>query len=207
MKIAILGTGRVGGTLGRKWAQAGHAVVFGTRDAGSDKVRALVAEVGHGAVAAGHREAVATADVILLAVPWAEGSALVQSLGDLTGKVLIDATNPVAPNFQLAVSGNTSAAEELAKVTTAHVVKAFNSTGSTIMANPEFPAGRAAMLVAGDNEDAKAHVLQLAADAGFQPEDAGPLRAARFLEPMALLWISMANRYGREKLAFTLLHR
>ena len=63
------------------------------------------------------------------------------------------------------------------------------------------------MLVAGDDEDAKAHVLQLAADAGFQPEDAGPLRAARFLEPMALLWISMANRYGREKLAFTLLHR
>ena len=207
MKIAILGTGRVGGTLGRKWVQAGHAVVFGTRDAESEKVRALVTEVGHGVAAAGHREAVATADVILLAVPWAEGSALVQSLGDLTGKVLIDATNPVAPNFQLAVGGTTSAAEEIAKVTAARVVKAFNSTGAAIMANPEFPGGRAAMLIAGDDEDAKALVLQLAADAGFQPEDAGPLRVARFLEPMALLWIGMASRHGWDKLAFTLLHR
>ena len=178
MKIAILGTGRVGGTLGRKWAQAGHAVVFGTRDAGSEKVLALVAEVGHGAAAAGHREAAATADVILLAVPWAEGSALVQSLGG-------DPNDPIAQRRgDLELDPSAPMGGDPRPRPVQRQFQHIGRTGQLILP-----------------------VLQLAADAGFQPEDAGPLRAARFLEPMALLWISMANRYGREKLAFSLFHR
>ena len=100
MKIAVIGTGNVGSVLGRRWALGGHTVVFGSREPQGDKVQALVKASGAGASAASEREAAAAADVVLLAVPWHVATNVAASLGDVRGKVLIDATNPLALTFR-----------------------------------------------------------------------------------------------------------
>ncbi len=107
MKIAVLGTGDVGGTLGTRWAQKGHSVIFGSRHPGDDKVRKLIASAGPNAKAAGNAEAVAAADVVVLATPWDAARQVVESAKNWTGKVLVDCTNPLTPDLHLAL-GTTS---------------------------------------------------------------------------------------------------
>ena len=115
MKIAVLGTGNVGGTLGRRWAQHGRTVVFGTRDLQSEKVRALLAEAGENAAAASAVDAVAQGDVVVLAAPWAAAKELLESIGDWKGKVLVDCINPLNAEFSgLDLGYDTSAAERIA---------------------------------------------------------------------------------------------
>ena len=94
MKIAVLGTGDVGGTLGKGWAAKGHQVVFGSRHPDSDEVRELLAAAGPNASAVGNAEAVASADVAVLAVPWDAARQVVESIRDWKGKILVDCTNP-----------------------------------------------------------------------------------------------------------------
>src|SRR3990172_2572188 len=103
MKIAMIGIGKVGGTLGTRWAQKGYTVTFGARDVNSEKVRALLETAGKNASAASVREAAAGADVVVFAVPWAAVQSAIEAAGDLTGKVVVDGTNPVAPGLQLAL--------------------------------------------------------------------------------------------------------
>jgi len=123
---------------------------------------------------------------------------------------VIDVTNPVLPDLSgLSLGTTTSAAEQVAQwASGARVVKAFNTVGFNIMADPSFGASRALLFYCGDDAPAKQIVKSLAAELGFDPEDAGPLRQARLLEPFALLWISLAygQGYGRE-FAFQLLRR
>lgn len=209
MKIAILGTGNVGGALGTGWARKGHTVVLGTRDAGAADVKALLA-AAPGSRAAGAAEAAAGADVVVLAVPYEAAVAVLEAAGPLAGKVLVDGTNPLADRAQrLALPNTTSGAEEIAKAAPgARVVKAFNTIGFNVMAGPGFPGGAASLLFCGDDADAKKTVASLAADLGFDPVDAGPLSEARLLEPFALLWIHLAmfRGHGRE-IAFRLMKR
>jgi len=208
MRIAILGAGNVGGTLGRIWAERGHTIVFGVRAPASDKVRELKAAAGAEAVPTGR--ATVGADVVLLAVPWGAAEAVLAAAGDLTGKVLLDATNPVAADLSgLSLGQTTSAAETLAELAPgARVVKAFNTTGSANMANPGYGDQAADMFVCGDDADAKAVAGGLAEDAGFGVVDAGPLAAARLLEPLAMLWIRLAYAEGYGPgIAFKLLRR
>jgi predicted dinucleotide-binding enzyme len=210
MTIGIIGSGNVGGTLGKRWAQSGRRVIFGSRNPAADEIRKLVAASGAAARAAGLPETVAAADVLLLATPWPATKAVLQGLGSLEGKTLIDATNPLLPNLTgLEVGNTTSGAEQVAAwARGAKVVKAFNTVGFNIMANPAFGSDRPVMFYCGDDAVAKPAVKQLAGELGFEPVDAGPLTQARMLEPFALLWISLALVHGQgREIAFKLLRR
>ena len=92
--FAMIGTGNVGSALGKRFTQLGHTAVYGSRDLSRDSVQALVAETGGGATATTPAEAVLGADFVVLAVPWNAVEAVIQNLGDLSGKLVIDPTNP-----------------------------------------------------------------------------------------------------------------
>lgn len=193
MYIAIIGTGNVGRVLGRRWKEAGHTVVLGTREPESESSQTLGRDIGvelkHGAVAA------ADAAIVVIAVPGLAAEGVVRELGDLKGKIIIDCTNPIGP-------GRTnrpekSVAERLAEIAPgAHVVKAFNTTGAKNMADPVYEKGPLVMPLCGDDAAAKKVVWELAETLGFEPIDNGPLRQARALEAMAFVWINQAYAQG-----------
>lgn len=205
MNIAIIGGGNVGGALGGSWARAGHRVFYGLRDPDGEKARAVVAASGTGASAQGVAEAARAADVVVLATPWNATLEAVGAAGDLRGKIVIDCTNPLkftpGVGLELVFGFSDSGAETVARaIPGANVVKAFNTYGWENFANARYPnaAGlRPVMFVAGDDAAAKATGSRLADDIGFAPFDAGGLRAARELEPLALLWIRAAMSGAR----------
>lgn len=206
MKICVLGAGNVGSTLGKGLAQAGHEIVYAVRNPDDPKHKGLIED---DASVHATREAVAQAEVVILATPWANTQAAVDSAGDFGGKPLLDATNPIGPGFALTHGHNDSGAEQVQRwATNAHVVKVFNTTGRENMANPTYGDRRVAMFLCGDHEGAVETARALASDLGFEPVPVGPLERARLLEPMAMVWIRMAitEGYGRD-FAFSLLHR
>jgi 8-hydroxy-5-deazaflavin:NADPH oxidoreductase len=210
VNIGIIGVGHVGGALGRAWAAKGHAIMFGVRDPQNPRAQTLWEQIGSKARLGSVAEAAAFGEVVVLAVPWSGAQEAVRSAGDLGGKILVDVTNPLAPNWSgLSVEPTTSAGEEIARwAEGARVVKAFNSTGSGNMADPGYGAQQASMLFCGDDAEAKYVVAKLGEDLGFDMIDAGPLSNARVLELMALLWVYLA--YGRgmgSNIAFKLLRR
>jgi predicted dinucleotide-binding enzyme len=198
MNIAIIGAGNVGGTLGRQWGKKGHAVFYGVRNPQDAKTREAVKATGPTARAGSPAEAAAFGEVILLATPWPAAEAAIKSLGNLHGKIVIDATNPLKPDLSgLEIGHTTSAAEHVAGwAAGAKVVKAFNTVGANVMADPVINGTPTVMFVCGDDPAAKKAVLGLAADVGFDPIDAGPLTQARLLEPWAMLWIWLAFQGG-----------
>lgn len=201
MKIAVIGTGNVGRTLGVSWANKGHQLIFGSRDPHSEKVKEILAAAGPNANAAGIAEAGAVADVIVLATPWDILPQIVETLGDVAGKIVVDATNPIGPGFQLAVGTTTSGAEQVAGwAKGARVVKAFNTTGWENMADPIYHGEPITMFICGDDAAAKTAVAGLAEDLGFEVADSGPLATARYLEPLAMIWIHLAivQKQGRQ---------
>jgi predicted dinucleotide-binding enzyme len=208
MNIAVIGSGNVGGTLGRRWAELGHQVIFGSRDPHSQKVKALLAASPQ-ARAATAGDAAAQAEVVALATPWPGLEQIVTGLGDLRGKVVIDCTNPIAPGFQLAVGVTTSGAEQVAGwATGARVVKAFNTTGWENMADPLYDGEPITMFICGDDAQAKAVVTELAEALGFEVADVGDLTTARFVEPLAMVWITLAIVRGQGRnLAFKIVKR
>jgi predicted dinucleotide-binding enzyme len=210
MNIGIIGSGNVGGTLGARWAQAGHQVAFASRDTNSPEIQQLVSRAGPSARAATVPDAAAFGNVLLLATPWPAAKEALQNAGGLTGKVLLDATNPLLPNLEgIELGTTTSGGEQVAAwARGAKVVKIFNTVGFNVMADPRFGEKRAAMFYCGDDPASKKTAAQLAAELGFEPLDAGPLKQARLLEPYALLWITLANFYGYSRdIAFDLLRR
>jgi NADPH-dependent F420 reductase len=207
MKIAILGTGKVGGNLGKQWASAGHTIVFGSRDPNSEKVNELLNDIGPQASAASEVEAVKDAEVVLLAVPYGAAQEVLANMGDLGGKVLIDATNALAQGGPAApLSPTSSAGLNVASwAKNARVVKAFNTIGSAVMLTPQINEGQVAVLYAGDDMAAKAVVRKLIQDIGFDAVDAGPLSNAYLLEAMCILWIDLARARGMGQVGFSLL--
>jgi predicted dinucleotide-binding enzyme len=206
MNLVIVGAGNVGRALSLGWRKAGHKVTVAVRNPESAGARALKQQ-GCAIVALG--EAAAAGDVVVLAVPWAALAAVVSNLGPLAGKIVVDATNPLAPDMSLAIGHNDSAGETVARLAPgARVVKAFNTTGANNMTDSRYGAGKLVMLAAGDDAQAKTTVLTLASDLGFEPVDAGPLVMSRYLEPMAMVWIKLAivQKLGRE-FGFALLRR
>ena len=209
MQIAVLGTGRVGGALGTRWAQAGHQVIFGSRDPGGEKARELVERVGENASAATLVDAIGQGEVIVYAAPWPAAEEILRSTSDLQGKVLIDCTNPLNAEFSgLELGFDASAAEKIAEWSGgARVVKAFNTVSSYAMADPDFGEDKAAMFYCGDDDDAKQTVHQLAEEVGLSPVNAGPLQNARYLEPFAMLYIHLAVREGWGNCAFKIMKK
>lgn len=207
MKIAIIGSGSVGVALGKQWVKAGHQIVYGARDPESPKLLAAL-ESTPGARSASVAAAAESCEAVVLATPWAATQAAVAACRNLAGKVVLDCTNPLVSLDGLSVGHTTSGGEEVARwVQGAHVVKIFNTVGANLMADPDFNGHAATMLYCGDNAEAKRTAHQLAADCGFDPVDAGPLRQARLLEPMAMLWISMAFAGKDREFCFKLLRR
>jgi 8-hydroxy-5-deazaflavin:NADPH oxidoreductase len=198
LKIAILGTGAVGAALGARWAQAGHTIVFGSRQPQSEKVLEVVEQCGSSACALSPAQAMADAAAILLAVPWPVAQTTLAEQGDFRGRTLIDCTNPLLPDLSgIELGHSTSAAEQVAAwAPTARVVKAFNTASVRVMNDPRFGEHAATMFYCGDDAAAKAIVRQLIADVGFDPVDAGQLASARYLEPLAMLYIHLAFKQG-----------
>ena len=213
MKLAIIGAGGVGGTLGAAWARkGGHDIFFGVTNPRSDKTQALLRRIGAKARAGTAAEAAAFGGVIVLATPWPATEAAIRSMGDLKGRIVMDATNPLAmgpDGLGLEIGHGISGGEKVQGwAAGASVFKTLNTTGYGNMAEPDFDGVKSVMFVAGDDEAAKPKVLGLIGELGFEAVDAGPLRVARLLEPHAMLWIHLAlNRgFGRDW-AFALMRR
>lgn len=211
MRIAVIGAGSVGGTLGRRWAALGHEVAFGVRrpERGAAAVKggdALPPRTHVMRVA----DATYEADVVVLATPWSAVPDALAELGDLDGLPLIDTTNPLEAGRRLDTGPDgESAAERIqAMAPRARVVKAFNTTGANNMANPAYDGAATAMFVAGDDAVAKAVAMQLSTALGFETFDAGPLVRSRELEHLASLWIQLAYAGGLGRgFAFRLVRR
>lgn len=213
MKIGVLGTGDVGKALGRGFVTLGHEVRMGARSANNEKALAWAKEMGSKASAGTFADAAAFGDAIVLATLGSANDAVLRSAGpeNLRGKVVIDATNPLDFSSgmppKLAVSGNDSAGERVQRLLPdAHVVKAFNIVGNTLMFRPELPGGPPDMFIAGNSEDAKKQVTAILEDFGWGGVyDLGGIESARYLEAMCLVWVLSAIRDGTWNQAFKLL--
>jgi hypothetical protein len=184
MKISVIGSGGIGGTVGTLWAKAGHEILFSSRN--PEKLSSLVAAAGASARTGTIAEATSFADVIFLAVYyWTTDDALAAA-GSLNGKIIIDSTNPYSRTDagQIQRVPNVSSALELAqKVPQAKVVKAYNTLPTATLANDHHRADPYVLFYCGDDADAKAIVAQLIRDSGFAGIDTGKLTQVIHQEP------------------------
>jgi 8-hydroxy-5-deazaflavin:NADPH oxidoreductase len=191
MRVAIMGAGNVGGGLGAALAAVGHQVVFGVRDPESEKTTMALAACP-GAMATSFAKAVDDADVVAFALRWDAALAAVRDLPSLAGRIVIDAMN------RLDGDPGRSTTQDLADLLPgAKLAKAFNTIGFENLTTARTRLVPAAMLVAGDDPDAKRVALDLAAQIGFVPEDAGGLANAKPLELMVRVWLALAQTHGR----------
>ncbi|HET9596729.1 MAG TPA: NAD(P)-binding domain-containing protein [Anaeromyxobacteraceae bacterium] len=190
-KIGIIGNGNVGSAIRRGLEKAGY------------EVRAVGKDPG------GVRDAGVWAGVIVLAVPFGQVDAAVRELGGgADGKPLVDATNALGNDMQLALGFTTSGAEELQKkVPRAKVVKAFNTVFASTMDSGRVAGQQLTGFAAADDAEAKRQVLGLLRDVGFDAVDAGPLKNARWLEALGYLNIQLGYVVGMgANIGFRLVH-
>jgi predicted dinucleotide-binding enzyme len=214
-KIGVLGTGDVGRVLGAGFAALGHEVKLGSREAGNPKAVEWASSHGARASAGTFADAAAFGDVVILATLWAGTRNAIELAGpeSFAGKVVIDTTNPL--DFSkgmpptLAVSANDSAGEQIQRMLPkARVVKAFNIVGNPHMVNPTFPGGKPDMFICGDDEAAKKTVGELCTELGWPGAvDIGGIVCSRYLEPMAMVWISYFFKTGSGNHALALLRK
>lgn len=192
MKIGIIGSGNIGGTLGQHWAKVGHEVMFSSRN--PEKLKPMADKVG---AQTGTIQDVATfGDVLLLAIPFGEVPQVAQQTGRLNRKILIDATNPYPERdgdvAQRVVDDDSQTATGYvaSQFSGAHTIKAFNSIYYKVLAEQAFRSGndRIAVQVCGDDLQAKQTVKQLIEEIGFAPQDMGNLSSGVVFEPDAPLY-------------------
>jgi predicted dinucleotide-binding enzyme len=197
MRIAIIGTGNVGGAIARGLRGKGHDLVLGARDPA--KVGALAAETG--AQVAPSAEAAKGADIVILALPWGAAEAAVRDLGDLAGQTVVDCMNTIgrtAAGMGLTLGHTTSGGEIVQGwLPRAYVVKTLNQVGAEIIADTARLPHRPVMFMAGNDETAKAKVGQMLTALGFEALDAGDIAKARLLEPFGMVWINQALMRGK----------
>lgn len=205
MNIAIIGSGNVGGTLGSKWAEKGHHIYFGVRDLSKFKGHDLTSQ--ENITACSIVEAVRSAEVILLATPAISAIEVATSLGDTSGKVIIDTMNIVMGRGPEGYQNTTDAI--LDHTITRDVVKCFNTTGFNNMANPKYGEQSIDMFVAGDSAKGKSIAKQLAIDASFaECYDIGGNDKFELMEKFAWFWINLAMFQGQgREIGFKLLKR
>jgi predicted dinucleotide-binding enzyme len=200
MNIAFIGYGNVGAPLADHLQRTGHRVILGARDASVESVRALL-QRNPGLQVDTPGNAVRAADVVFLAIPFAANEAVIPPLSQsLTGKVLIDCTNPVGPGLSHGLrSEQSGSARVQALAPGAHVVKAFTIYGYENLEDNRFPRAnvKPAMPFCGDNAAAKEVVQTLIADLGWEPLDVGGIEQALHLEHMTLLWVRLVRAGGR----------
>jgi len=198
MKIAIIGAGAVGSSLGTAWARGEHDIVFGVRDVNKAALRTLCEDIGASALPG--PEAAAAGDVVVLALPWDGAEASIKALGKLSGKTVIDCTNPLG--FEdgalfLDRGYTTSGGETVATwLPGANVVKGLNQVPAEMMSANDKLSGRPVQFIAGDDESAKATAKALIEQLGFEVLDAGTLVQSRILEPLGMVFINQAIMRG-----------
>lgn len=185
MKVTIIGSGNMGSGLAKQFAKAGQQVSIWSRD--PEKAREVAKQTGSAVLS--DAQSGTQADVIVVATAYADAVRALKQFGNLEGKTVIDITNPLTADYMgLTIGHTTSAAEEISKAFPgADVVKAFNTVFAQILQEgPSLGAGQTApVFYAGDDETAKNKVKGLIESTGFKPVDAGPLKNARYLEPLA----------------------
>ncbi|HTY75709.1 MAG TPA: NADPH-dependent F420 reductase [Candidatus Nanoarchaeia archaeon] len=181
MKVALIGKGHVGSAIAKGLTSKGHEVKFGHRNPKEPVF-----------------EAAKWGEIIFLAVPFDSISEAVKKIGSAAdGKPVVDVTNVIDQEGDLAIGFSTSGAEELQKkMPKAFVVKAFNTVFASNQSNGRINSEQLTLFVAGDQAKAKDVVMRLGRDIGFEPVDAGPLKNARYLEPMAMLIIDLGYGLG-----------
>jgi predicted dinucleotide-binding enzyme len=186
----------------------GHQVVFGSRNPADPKAKAAAEQMN--ATLAGVAESVTASEVVVLAVPWKAVESALSAAGDLSNKVLLDCTCPLTPDLTGLEVGTTTSGGELVarRARGARVVKIFCTTGSDNMAHPIYGETGITLPYCGDDAAAKQIGAQLADELGFNPLDVGPLSDARLLEPLGLLWVTLAyhRRLGTD-IALNLVRR
>ena len=197
MKVLVIGAGNMGSGFVKQLSAAGHNVSVTARDI--TKATAVASQFANAkAVAASN--AAEGQDVVIVATGYGDAASALQSVGNLQGKAVVDITNPLTADYMgLTVGHSSSAAEEIAKaVPGAHVVKAFNTVLAQVLGQgANLPDGsKVTVFVAGDDTAAKATVKSLAESIGFATKDAGGLKNARYLEPVAGLNIYFAYGAG-----------
>jgi hypothetical protein len=199
MKVAVLGAKIIGSTLGRKWARAGHEVMFGVRNTDNPEVQALAQELG--ATVGTLSNAIAFGDVVVFAIP---GGAMDETIKAhaLSNKIVIDAANRMGGAVM------NSAAAFAAYAPAAKVYRAFNSLGWENLENPEFGDVQADLFYCGPGGEAQALVEQLVRDVGLRPVRLGDLSQAHLVDMVGSLWFALALGQGMGRhLAFKVLTR
>lgn len=198
MKIAIIGAGAVGSSLGSAWAKRGHDIVFGVRDVNKPALKSLCKDIGTSALPG--PEAAAAGDIVVLALPWDGAEASIKALGDLSGKTVIDCTNPLGfeDGALFLDRGYTSSGGEAVAswLPGASVVKGLNQVPAEMMSDNSRLAGQPVQFIAGDDESAKATAKALIEELGFEVLDAGALVQSRILEPFGMVFINQALMRG-----------
>ncbi|MDP4148361.1 MAG: NAD(P)-binding domain-containing protein [Bacteroidota bacterium] len=196
MKIGIIGSGVVGQTLGSAFLKEGHGVVLGTRDTGKEEIKKWEKENPRGEVGS-FADAARSGEILVLAVGGSVTEEAIRLSGTehFSGKVVIDATNPIAaaPPVNGVLRYFTNLDESLMERTQrlvpgARLVKAFNSVGNAVMYKPGFPGGKPTMFICGNDESARKIVTDILTDFGWETEDMGLIEAARAIEPLCMLW-------------------
>ncbi len=202
MNIAIIGAGKIGVRLERKW-KANHNVIFGVRDPESDKSKTLVRK---GFNITTVQNAVDRSEIVVLAVPASAVESIIKGTQGLENKLIIDVTNPISTTLP---EGFQSMAEAVAQWSgSSQVVKTLNQTGSANLENPKYGEITLDTLICGNDEDAKSKAVTLVKELGFEPVDAGGLENASLLENLAKLWVTLAVFQGKGPgIAFKLLKR
>ncbi|HEY4108143.1 MAG TPA: NAD(P)-binding domain-containing protein [Puia sp.] len=196
MKIGILGSAEVGQALGEGFAKEGYDVMLGTRNVNKDElVKWKQAHPGTGI--GSFAETAKFGEMLVLACP---GSAVEEVVGlagadNFSGKIVIDATNPIAKGepvggvLKFFTTLEDSAMERTQRLLPkARLVKAFNSVGSTSMYKPAFPGGTPTMFICGDDAAARKTVTDILTKFGWETDDMGAAIAARAIEPLCILW-------------------
>jgi predicted dinucleotide-binding enzyme len=202
MKIAILGAGNIGGTLGNKWLSAGHEVIFGVRDPRSPKTKAALESTGGKIKAVSVEEAIRFGDVVLISVPWNAVPELVASnAAGLVNKIILDSTN----NFAGPVINNLQRIRE--KVPSAALFRAFNSLGWEIFANPQIGSAQADMFYCGPDGANRQVVDSLIKDIGVRPVYVGDNDRVTAVDNMGAMWVALVAQRGwqHRRIAFKLL--
>jgi 8-hydroxy-5-deazaflavin:NADPH oxidoreductase len=205
MNLGIIGAGSLGTALGERLGQAGHAILFGGGTSAKDAAARQSAQVGS------NSDAAAFGDVVILAVPFAAIDAALADAGALEGRVVWSCVNALKPDLTgLAVGFDNSAAEEVARrARGARVVAAIPPFANAIATPPLAYDGDLppTVFVCGDDPAAKRAVAELVGDIGAHPVDAGPLTAARYVEPAMMLLVSLAYAGVPRDLGLRLLER